>query len=658
MTYYGYAGSILWVDLSTGKVEREPLDLELSSRFVGSCGLHHVLASKLIKRDLDPLSPEAPILIGAGPLVGTLTPGAGQIEGTIKFPLPASKDGRYYIASGSSGSNNFGYMMKAAGYDHIIILGRSEKPVYLKIIDDEVEICDASSLWGRQDTFKTTDELRAKYGRCGTMTIGKSGENLNRFSFALVDGQSTMGRNGFGAVMGSKNLKAIVVKGSKGIKIKDPKRFMKVIREIKESTKDNPFYKDHHEAGMHAGQKAWRESLNMGIWPKAKCDVLFSMERAKEMMSRNFGCSSCFLGCKSEFDIKEGRFAGQVTHKGVFLVFTWASQILNTEDLGIAAKLRDTANRAGLCDVAFRGLANVLLNLFEKGLISEANTDGFRLTRDYDSFAELMDLVIRRQGIGDDFAEGWFKIGEKIGIDFSDYLSMVKGATTIYDPRTAKLDPRIFSMAVNPRGAHHPEGHWITSYPKMPIEEIRKEAENLGIPESTLKRIFSKDDFNLGRLTAHVQDRGMVFDSIGTCVMYQMFRFPVNLVTLAELYSAATGIEMSPEELKLAGERAFNLLKALNVKEGFSREDDEFPELWFRPKETADGEDWLMDYYHRRIIDRAASEKILDDYYDERGWDKKLGIPTKEKLIKLGLGEHYDETYQEMEKKLATKAKA
>jgi len=657
MQYYGYAGKILWVNLSTGKIEKEPLDIELATKFVGSCGVHHVLAYDLFKPGLDPFSPEAPILIGAGPLVGTLTPGAGQIEGTIKFPLPASSDNRYYIASGSSGSNNFGYMLKAAGFDHLIILGRAEKPVYLKIIDDNVETCDASNLWGKKDTFETTDELTGKFGRCGVITIGAAGENLNRFSFAWVDGKCTMGRNGFGAVMGSKNLKAIVVKGSKGIKIHDPKRFMKTVREIKASTKDNPFYKDHQQAGMHAGQKAWRESLNMGIWPKAKADVAFSMEQAKEMMSHNYGCSSCFLGCKSEFDIKEGRFAGEVTHKGAFLVFTWASQILDTDDIGIAAKLRDTANRAGLCDVAFRGLASVLTNLFEKGLISEANTDGFRVTRDYDSFAQLMDMVIHRKGTGDAFAEGWFAIGEKVGVDFSQYLSMVKGSTTIYDPRTAKLDPRIFSMAVNPRAAHHPECHWITSYPRMPIKAIRKEAANLGISKATLKRIFTRDDYNLGRLTAHVQDRGMVFDSIGTCVMYQMFRFPVNMVTLAELYSAATGIETTPAELKRAGERAFNLLKVLNAREGFSRQDDQFPALWFQPKPTADGEDWLMDYYHRRIIDREASEQILDDYYDERGWGIEKGIPTKEKLVSLGLGRYYDQRYQEMEKKIPIKAK-
>ena len=234
---------------------------------------------------------------------------------------------------------------------------------------------------------------------------------------------------------------------------------------------------------------------------------------------------------------------------------------------------------------------------------------------------------------------------------------MVKGSTTIYDPRTAKLDPRIFSMAINPRGAHHPECHWITSYPKLPAEMIRKEAKNLGIPEDAIRRIFTKDDYNLGRLTAHVQDRGMVFDSIGTCVMYQMFRFPVNMVSIAELYSAATGIETTPSELKEAGERAFNLLKVLNVREGFSRRDDEFPELWFRPKPTADGEDLLMDYYHRRVIDRAASGKILDDYYAERGWDIKRGIPTREKLAELGLDEYYDSRYQEAEGEIASEAR-
>lgn len=639
MEYYGYAGNILYVNLTTGDIEKKPLDLELATKFIGSCGLNYRLAYDLIQPDTDPLSPESPILIGAGPLVGTLAPGSGQIQGTIKFPLPASEDNRYYIGSGSAGSQQFGVMLRCAGYDHLVILGRAKTPVYLRILDDEVEICDASHLWGKKDIYESIDELTSEYGRCGVMTIGAAGENLITFAFASVDGISTIGRNGFGAVMGSKNLKAIVVRGTRGIRIADPKRFMRTVNNIYERARGNPYFKLHHEVGMHAGWDFWKDILNPGQWPKAKAEEVFSIDRCRELITHNDACTACILGCKSSFDIKEGKFAGQLTHRGVLLNLTWACQVLDTTDLGIPAKLQEMCNRSGMCAVAFRALAFTLASLFEKGVITEEDTDGLRVSRTYSSFADLADKIIHREGFGNTFAEGWFAASRKVGIDLTKMLSIVKGAGCIYDARNAKMDPRIFAMVVNPRGAHHPQCHWTTSIPQQPLDVIRAEAENLGISKETVTRIFDGEGFNLGRLTCHVQDRGMAIDCLGLCVLYPLFGFPINMVTLAELFSAATGIEVTPTELKQAGERAFNMLKVLNVRQGFSRKDDAFPEVWFQPKETADGIEVLMDYYKGKTITRSDAEKILDDYYDERGWDIDKGIPTQEKLIDLGLAE-------------------
>lgn len=229
MEYFGYAGTIAYVDLTTGQVRKENLDLDCAKKFLGGAGLNLRLAYDLIKPGADPLSPDNPILIGAGPLVGTLAPGSGRFSGTTKFALPASQDNRFYVASANGGGRRLGLMLKCAGYDHLVITGRASRPVYLKIIDDDIEICDANDLWGKKDTYQTTDELVARYGRCGVIAIGKAGEKLVKFALAIVDKRSTLGRNGFGAVMGSKNLKAICVRGTKGVKIKDPKRFMKEV---------------------------------------------------------------------------------------------------------------------------------------------------------------------------------------------------------------------------------------------------------------------------------------------------------------------------------------------------------------------------------------------------------------------------------------------
>ena len=215
MEVYGYAGKVLYVDLSTGKIEKEPLDLDQASRFIGGAGLTYVLLERLLKQGTDPMSPDNPIVVGAGPLVGTPVPGAGKLGGTTKFALPADEESsRYVVASGISGSQRFGVMLKRAGYDHLVITGKADTPALIRILDDDVHIEEAGHLWGKKDAYETVDTLRQDQADCGVLCIGEAGENQVRFALALTDKGSTMGRNGFGAVMGSKNLKAVCVRGT------------------------------------------------------------------------------------------------------------------------------------------------------------------------------------------------------------------------------------------------------------------------------------------------------------------------------------------------------------------------------------------------------------------------------------------------------------
>ncbi len=221
MPLHGYAGAVLRVDLGTGKIEKELLDPDWARGFIGGAGMNCRLFHELHRPGISPFDPENPIVIGAGPLVGTPLPGTGKVEGTTKFSLPALEDGRCYVATASSGSRRFGVMLKQAGYDHVVITGRAPRPVVLQILDGEVALLDAERLWGRMDAYETAEELQRRVSGAGVVTIGAAGENRVKFALALTDKMSTLGRNGFGAVMGSKNLKAICVRGTGRISLAD-----------------------------------------------------------------------------------------------------------------------------------------------------------------------------------------------------------------------------------------------------------------------------------------------------------------------------------------------------------------------------------------------------------------------------------------------------
>jgi len=640
MKYFGYAGKILEIDLTRGQILKRDLDLDLASAFIGGYGVNCRLAYDLVEPRLPPLDPQNPLIIGAGPLVGTLAPGSGQIQGLVKFPLPASRDGeKYYVGAGSSGSRLFGPMLKYAGYDHLVITGRAPNPVYIKVIDDDVEICDARNLWGKTDTYETNACLTEKYGRSGTLAIGAAGENLVRFALALTDNRSTLGRNGLGAVMGSKNLKAIVAKGSRGIAIADPRRFMKTVEEIRQTATQNPFFEPLHRLGIHCAWDDWKINLNVGKWPRDEWDKAFGKKKAEETIKDIRACNACILGCRISCEVKEGEFAGEGTQTCQFLHVAVFAQSFNTEDLGFVIKLMDECNRAGMCVLAIGAIASFLATLFEQGTITPAQLDGLTLHRDFASFQALAQKIIHRKGFGDRIADGWFTAGENFSVDFEKALGLIKGAFPTYDARVVKMDPRIFQLLVNPRGAHHPQTHWITSWPMQPLDRIKDRARKLAVTTEEYGRIFAGDSFNTGRLTRHLQDLGMTVDSLGMCIFYPLFDFEVHMDSLSELYSAATGIGLSPRDLKQAGERTYNMLKILNAREGFTREDDLPPSLWFRPKKTVEGVEEIMDYYRIRRLSKDDLENLLDDYYEERGWDPKTGVPTKKKLEALGLND-------------------
>ena len=287
MAIPGYAGSILFVDLTSGHTRKETLDTELIKDLIGGYGINNKLAYDLMPKGVDPLSPENLVIIGAGPFAGTLVPGAAKILATTRFPI----NGAFGTAAGGG---SFAPMLKSAGYDHVVINGRSPRPVYLRVTEDKVELVDATELWG-QDTVETTDYLRQRYEPCSVIPIGPAGENLVKISITAVDKAGTLGRGGLPAVMGAKNLKAIVVQqGAREVNIAHRLNLQKLVNNL-------------HERMMKWPRRQY--ILDNGLMPTPP-----EMAELHQKTRQPLACPSCPLADKEVVRLTEGPYAGLQTY--------------------------------------------------------------------------------------------------------------------------------------------------------------------------------------------------------------------------------------------------------------------------------------------------------------------------------------------------------
>lgn len=634
MQYYGYAGKVLHVDLTREQTRAETLDIKMAEKYIGGCGVGVRLLCDILKPNTDPLSPDNPIIISAGPLVGTLAPSSSKIQLITKSATPASKQQRkYYIGLSSAGSNRFGIMMKNAGYDQILITGRASRPVYLKIVDDEVKICNAGDLWGRKDIFETTDELTKRHKGAGVIAIGKAGENQVVFSLAFVDKRDTIGRNGGAAVMGSKNLKAIVVKGAKGIRVWNSEKFLRLVDSMAIETK-----RQLTETKIVVPS---REKVPSAKKPELEWDELYAPELEEMALNETRACTTCLTPCRHTYRIKTGEFAGTELALGFWGHVPRYGKYLEIKDYRHTMKLLDVCNRTGVCYVTALAMIRFLTELYERGVISKRDTEGVELEMGgIWSYLRLVENIANRTGIGDHMARGWYALSERVGVDDDSYENgrgVIKGTSVIIGAEERGL-PLLLGTIVNPRGGMHL--HPVTYLPNLSMDDLKQWCQGLAMSKDSIKKIVTRDDFDCGRLEKHIEDGECVYWALGICVD-GVIRGSVTVRLLAELYTNATGIEITPEKLKQAGERIWNLYKLLNIREGFMRADDNIPALWARSmkepiKKYILGELRVKDYFGRAVT-RAGFERVLDNYYDERGWDIKRGVPTRMKIEELGL---------------------
>jgi aldehyde:ferredoxin oxidoreductase len=615
MTHYGYAGKILFVDLTSGTSRTEPLDMADAELYLGGLGINNRLAYDLISPDNDALSSENPIILGAGPLIGTMVPGASRIVATSKFPLSGA-------VSAGSGSMTFGFNLKRAGYDNIVLTGRAERPIYVFIEDGTVRILDASDIWGT-DNYEAVDTLWKRHGRCSSISIGQAGENLVKFALGIVDKMATVGRAGLGAIMGSKNLKAVLVCGSGGIRVADPTGFMREVDALFGRAKK---YK-HHKASVAYGILNASGSFMLGE------DGPYGLGTYKQFRKDRIACPSCFIADKDMLVTPEGELAGMKTYTHSYGMIAQAAMRGQIPECAKATHIVNMLNRYGLGNQEFDSLFDLIVEAREQGVIHE---DQFgTIERSYDTMRNLIEMI--RRGTGDILAEGWTAAVKEFGLDTSRFTSHVKGLGTQYDPRERGLGTMEFEELVNPRGGHHQSGGSPSYNPGAPAEMFERHAGRMGASPEAVKRIMdSTMGFNVGRFTRYSEDWFSLFDSLGICIRSQNNRF-YSADICARLFSTATGIEMDTAGIMKAAERVWNMYKVLNWREGFDRKDDAPPDKWFEPLKAAGAEFEIKDYFQTRTLTRQDIENLLDDYYDERGWDPKNGCPTRTTLERLGL---------------------
>lgn len=637
MEMLGYAGKILKIDLDTGEITKEDFSPGTARKFVGGISLSAKLLYETVKPNTDALSPGNALITSSTPFSGVGLIGTNKTDWTSKSPLTGLAQ--------TATSGDFGTNLKWAGYDSMVITGKAARPAYITIFDDDIKINDADDLWGK-DNYQAADELWDRYGDdCTIFSIGPAGEKLAKISMAYTNKQASGGRKGSGAVVGSKNIKAIVVKGTKGLRVAHIKELLAKTDELYERLLNDPNLKQWMDLGTtiaveqygqegKAAWKNWRES-----YPSDKWVNRFGVKEFMKVRDISLPCLLCPLSCRVVQTLKEGEFAGltnlQACNMGAILSYGAKFDLLNYNQV---IKCHDTANRLGVDTNDFCCLMDFLMELQERGVIDEKVTDGLKLERNLDTALTWLHKVAAREGFGNVIADGYPGLFAALGEELVKDTVQRRGSSLDFDPR-GLFGTEGFGVAVGLTGPHATFALGPLVIGGRTTEQLRRYCNRIGLTENELNRVFSDPSgFNIARLTRHVERWNILLDTMGICSRPPLARL-YSLSTITELYQLVTGINLNPKEILAASERCANLLKLFNISQGTTRKDDYLPErYYYEPFYLLGEETWLKDYYNTRRLTKDDIEILLDDYYEERGWDKN-GVPTRETLTELQLAD-------------------
>lgn len=657
--YFGYQGKVLQVDLSTKNIAISPPPEEILHHYIGGMGFGIKVLYDRVGPEVDPFGAENIIIIATGPLTGTIAPCSARTEVITKSPL-----------NGALASTNFGGfwgpMLKYAGYDAVIISGRSEKWVYIFIDDDHVEIRDAEELKGK-DTWETKEWIaqntKERYrNEIQVISIGPAGENLVRYAAITANYFNSASRGGAGAIMGSKRLKAIAVRGRGKIRIAKPAEFFAAVAEANERIKsDIRFPKvclpgplgntDRHvKTGSFPGKNFQTGSLEDWIETRGSSVALKYLADSPNPRNSGIGCHCCPMACYRWVEIPSGPYKG-LKLGGLFATFIYDfGAECGIKSLPAIWKCEELTQRLGLDCSSAAGAIAFAMELYQRGILSKEEVDGLEFEWGNESAViELLNRIARREGLGDLLAEGSDIASKKIGRGSESYVMSIKGSEIMStDPRTYPNKAWVLGHQTNPRGGDnikttHTILFFLDEYQglkqKLGDEDFfRWFVDGLDMFDETKRQCFGfppRIEPDSSRkaipLTQWHEDLVSMMNALGICIMDQvLLSQKLGPTYYSKMLSACTGIERSPEDLMAIGSRIFNLQRIYIAIHGMNREDDHWPQRFYEERLT-DGPS------KGKGLEKEEMDKMLDEYYELRGWDKQTGIPTPQTLRKLGL---------------------
>ncbi len=611
----GYLGKLIFADLTKGQTREEPLDDGLLLKYLGGYGIGARLLYDLVPGGADPLGPENVFGIITGPLTGTPAIVGSRYEAVGQSPLTGG------WGDANSGGD-FGPILKMSGYDGVIVTGKASRPVYIAIDDGRAEIRDAGNLWGR-DTAETEGTIRDEMGKdTAVACIGPAGEKKSLIACIINDLGRAAGRSGLGAVMGSKNLKAIAARGKHRIPLADPEKAQE-LRKFYLSRLGGPLYDVLHNFGTSGLVEALVAGGDTPVrnWSAAGTQALPGAARIggdalHKYEVKGYGCWRCPIGCGGIVSVTSGPYKVGETHRPEYETLGAFGTMCGNDNLESIIKANYLCNLFGLDTISAGSTIAFAIELFERGLIDRKDTDGLELRwGDHEAILRLLELMGRREGFGDVLADGTKRAAEKIGRGAEEYAVNVGGQEVpMHDPR---FDPAMgTTYATDPTPARHTQGSEGLVPPGFDIpQRDRRNYQGRGQDHRAMSNLMH------------------VINNVGIC----MFSFlSVDYHSVPAFLTAVTGRDWAIGELLTIGERIENLRQAFNLREGVNSRKWRIPgRIVGRPPLTEGPLAGLT----------VDIERLVEDYFEAMDWDLTTGQPSRARLEHLGLGDIAEDLY-------------
>ena len=615
----GYGGQILEVDLSEGAVRISQTEADLARAFLGGRGLNIKRLWDRLPAHTDPLSSQNLLVFGVGPFTGSIFPGGARYNVSAMSPQTG-------ILGDSNAGGFFGPALKFAGYDQVIISGRSPRPVYLLIDDDHIEIRDARGHWGK-DTHETATAIRQEIGDQGfeVAAVGQGAENGVRFAGIFSNLVRAAARTGMGTVMASKKLKAVAARGTRLITPADPARLRELLDRVDERIYRHPDYGSRSRLGTTRLVKALNDIGGLptrhfqdGNFEAADAVSGEAIESLYKVKSK--ACFACTVHCSRFLRVRDPRFPGLASEGPEYEPLAGFTARVGNSDLAFGLKCIDLANRYGLDAIALSEVIAWSMECAERGLLKKEEADGLDLSwGNKETILALIHKVARREGFGDVLADGVKKAAERLGRG-SEALAFHGKGLEIFQADVRSIKAYGLGNAVASRGADHLRAEPWFEFSNDAEEGIRR----YGMPETAFRLEYK----GKGLVVKHFEEMAAVSDAIGVCKNLYNNMEILDWEETAAWLRALTGFDLDGRDVQQAGERIVNLERLFIAREGIGRKDDSLPARFLHEPLLAKG------------ISRGAVlelEPMLDEYYRARGWDVSTGLPRPEKLAELGL---------------------